>query len=98
MENNNQQEEMEQLTPEQLAARKQEMKAFFDESIPYLESQLKYEQLLAQISEHKFKRFQFDTQLSMTMYQMQNPEQFKEDDEPEVKEPAPVKERKLKKA
>ena len=98
MENNNQQEEMEQLTPEQLAARKEEMKGFFDESIPYLESQLKYEKLLAEISEYKFKRFQYDTQLSMAMYQMQNPEQFKEDEEPEVKEQAPVKERKLKKA
>ena len=33
MENNNQQQEMENLTPEQLAARKDEMKQFFHQTL-----------------------------------------------------------------
>lgn len=96
MENNNQQEEMEQLTPEELAARKEEMKSFFDESIPYLKSQLEYETMLSQISEHKFKRFQWDTQLAMAMHQMQNPEEYNIDT-PEEDNDSSVKKRKLRK-
>jgi energy-coupling factor transporter ATP-binding protein EcfA2 len=88
----NQQEE-EQLTAEQLAERKEEMKAYFEEALPYLEAQHKYEKLLADISEAKFKRFQWDTQLSMAMYQMQHPEEIETE---EKKEEAP-KEKKLKK-
>jgi hypothetical protein len=100
MENTNQQEEMENLTPEQLAARKDEMKKFFEEAIPFLEAQNKYEKLLAEISEFKYKRFQYDTQYSMQMYQMQHPEEF-ETEERYTKEhegsEAAVKQRKLKK-
>jgi threonyl-tRNA synthetase len=100
MENTNQQEEMENLTPEQLAARKDEMKQFFEEAVPFLEAQHKYEKLLAEISEFKYKRFQYDTQYSMQMYQMQHPEEFETEEryskEQENSETA-LKERKLKK-
>jgi threonyl-tRNA synthetase len=99
MENNNQQQEMENLTPEQLAARKDEMKQFFEEAVPFLEAQHKYEKLLAEISEFKYKRFQYDTQYSMQMYQMQHPEEFETEErypkEQESSEQA-TKERKLK--
>jgi hypothetical protein len=96
MENNNQQQPEEQLTPEQLKQRKEEMKAYFEEAIPYLEAQAKYESLLANISESKFKRFQWDTQLSMAMYQMQHPEETDTEEKDEVDQEVP-KERKLKK-
>lgn len=100
MEENNQQQPEEQLTAEQLKARKEEMKAYFEEALPYLEAQHKYEKLLEGISEAKFKRFQWDTQLSMAMYQMQHPEEaeteerYKPESAPETEAP---KERKLKK-
>jgi hypothetical protein len=99
MENNNQQEELEQLTPEQLAQRKEEMKAYFDEAIPYLESQVKYEKLLMDIAESKFKKFQWDTQLSMAMYQMQHPEELETEERYETEAAAQEdpKKRKLKK-
>jgi|694.fasta_scaffold00105_136 hypothetical protein len=99
MENNNQQEELEQLTPEQLAQRKEEMKAYFDEAIPYLESQVKYEKLLMDIAESKFKKFQWDTQLSMAMYQMQHPEELETEERYETEAAAQEdpKKRKLRK-
>ena len=50
----NQQEQ--HMTAEQLAERKQEMLTFYKESVPYLEAQLKYEQLLLEIDEARFKR------------------------------------------
>lgn len=99
MENNNQQEELEQLTAEQLVERKLEMKAYFDDAIPYLESQVKYEKLLMDIAESKFKKFQWDAQLSMAMYQMQHPEEHETEERYET-EAAPQedpKKRKLKK-
>lgn len=99
MENNNQQKEMENLTPEQLDARKTEMKQFFEEAVPFLEAQHKYEKLLAEISEYKFKRFQYDTQYSMQMYQMQHPEEFETEEryaEDKEEEATPAKSRKLK--
>ncbi len=100
MEENNQQQPEEQLTAEQLKARKEEMKAYFEEALPYLEAQHKYEKLLEGISEAKYKRFQWDTQLSMAMYQMQHPEEmeteerYKPETEPAAEAP---RERKLKK-
>ena len=99
MEENNQQHPEEQLTAEQLKARKEEMKAYFEEALPYLEAQHKYEKLLEGISEAKFKRFQWDTQLSMSMYQMQHPEEFETEERYKTDtapEPEAPKERKLK--
>lgn len=75
----NQQEQMENLTPEQLAARKEEMKKFFEEALPYLKAQAEYEKLLAEISENKLKRLQYDHQYAVTMYQINNPEPLEED-------------------
>jgi hypothetical protein len=51
----NQHEEQE-LTQEELTARKEEMKKFYEDSIPYLEAQAKYEKLLTEIDEARFKR------------------------------------------
>ncbi len=60
----NQQEEM-NLSPEELTQRKEEMKRFFDDSIPYLESQSQYEKLLTDIEEARFKRATFQYQFAM---------------------------------
>jgi hypothetical protein len=97
MESNNQQEPEEQLTAEQLKQKKDEMKAYFEEALPYLEAQHKYEKLLEGISEAKFKRFQWDTQLSMSMYQMNHPEEFETEERYKPEETEAPKERKLKK-
>ena len=53
-----------QLTPEELAVRKEEMKQFYDESLPYLESQVKYEKLLTEIEEARFKRVSYQYQFA----------------------------------
>jgi hypothetical protein len=75
----NQQEQMENLSPEELIKRKEEMKQFFEEAVPFLEAQHKYEKLVAEISEFKYRRLHFDTQAMSLMYQMQNgPEQEQE--------------------
>lgn len=88
----NQQEQMENLSPEELIKRKEEMKQFFEEAVPFLEAQHKYEKLIAEISEFKFKRLHFDTQAMSLMYQMQNGPESEEEKESEVKQ-----EKKLKK-
>ena len=59
----------EQMSPEELAHRKEEMKSFYDESVPYLESQAKYETLLTSIEEARFKRANFQYQYAMMMSQ-----------------------------
>lgn len=94
MENLNQQmPEMEELTPEQLAERKQEMLSFYTDSLPYLEAQYEYESILAKIDEVRFKRASIQMQFGMMM---QEP---KQGEEPETTEsPNAPKERKLKKA
>jgi hypothetical protein len=77
-----------ELSAEELVARKEEMKQFFEEAVPFLEAQHKYEKLIAEISEFKYRRLHFDTQAMSLMYQMNNPEE---------KEEAGKQERKLKK-
>lgn len=79
------------MTVEELTARKEEMRKFYDDSIPYLESQCKHEELLARISEARYKRMRFDIEGAMMM---QGPEQ---ELEKETEEEPVTKERKLKK-
>ncbi len=94
MENLDQQApEMEGLTPEQLAERKQEMLSFYTDSLPYLQAQYEYENILSKIDEVRFKRANIQMQFAMMM---QEP---KEGEEPETTDsPNAPKERKLKKA
>lgn len=74
-----------ELSAEELVARKEEMKQFFEEAIPFLEAQHKYEKLVAEISEFKYRRLHFDTQAMSLMYQMQNPEEKEEEVKQEKK-------------
>ena len=59
-------EEMD-LTPEELAQRKEEMLQFYKESKQYLEAQYEYENLLTKIDECRFKRAQYQVQYAMMM-------------------------------
>lgn len=71
MENVNQQEQEQELTPEQLTERKEQMLSFYKESIPYLEAQLNYENLLTSIDEIRFKRTNIQMQYAMLASEMQ---------------------------
>lgn len=67
----------EELSHEELMARKEEMKKFYEESVPYLESQAKYEKLLTDIEEARFKRANYQYQFAMMM--AQRPEEEEEE-------------------
>lgn len=95
MENLNQQpEEMEHLSPEQLAARKEEMLSFYTDSLPYLNAQYEYESILSKIDEVRFKRASIQMQFAMMMQEPKDTEEEQENDE-SLNAP---KERKLKKS
>jgi|TARA_R110000822_G_scaffold207328_1_gene343469 hypothetical protein len=66
MENVNQQPEQE-LTAEQLSEQKENMLKFYTESLPYLNAQLAYEELLVKIDEARFKRSNIAYQFAMMM-------------------------------
>ena len=68
----NQQER--EFTAEELAAQKEQMLLFYTESLPYLEAQLKYEDLLMRIDEARFKRNSIQMQWAMIMQAQQEPE------------------------
>jgi hypothetical protein len=61
----NQQER--EMSVEELAAQKEQMLQFYTESIPYLEAQLKYEDILYKIDETRFKRSNVQMQYAMMM-------------------------------
>ena len=75
-------ENPENLSPEELAARKEDMLTFYKESMPYLKAQLEYETMLSDIDEMRLKR----TQIQMTYAQMMAPSEEKDlVPEPEAK-------------
>jgi hypothetical protein len=61
------QQEQEQLTPEQLEARREEMQSFYEKSVPYLEAQSKYERLLTEVEEARYKRASMQLQYATMM-------------------------------
>jgi hypothetical protein len=82
-------ENPENLSPEELAAKKEEMLKFYKESMPYLQAQFDYEELLSQIDEMRLKR----TQIQMAYAQMMAPPE-EDDTMPQPEESS--KKRKLK--
>jgi hypothetical protein len=84
-------ENPENLSPEELVAKKEEMLKFYKESMPYLQAQFDYEELLSQIDEMRLKR----TQIQMTYAQMMAPPEEEDDTMPQPEESS--KKRKLKK-
>jgi len=94
--------ENQQLTPEQMEEKKKEMMAFYEESMPYLEAQFKYEKVLADIDEVRLKRTQIQMQFAMLAQQNPEMEEVEEEHEAPVKpikeEAEPTSSRKLKKS
>ena len=90
----NQQES--ELTVEELMQKKEEMLKFYTESLPYLEAQAKYEKLLAEIDESRFKRTSIQMQYAMMAQQDQEHQETGERYKMEEEE-VPT-ERKLKKS
>ena len=74
----NQQER--EFTAEELAAQKEQMLLFYTESLPYLEAQLKYEEILYKIDETRFKRTNIQMQYAM-MAQAQKEQELEPEDE-----------------
>ena len=91
----------EELTPEQLEARRDEMREFYEKSLPYLESQAKYEKLLTEVEEARYKRATMQLQYATMMAATQQPQENEEDDEPvrnqKVPAQAPAGNKKLRK-
>ena len=84
-------ENPENLSPEELVAKKEEMLKFYKDSMPYLQAQFDYEELLSQIDEMRLKR----THIQMQYAQMMAPpEEGPMPKEEPMREPA--KKRKLK--
>lgn len=73
-------QEMEQMSPEDLAKKKKEMLDFYTESIPYLDAQHKYEETLMKLDEVRFKRAQIQMQFAMMM----NPPEEMMEEEPQA--------------
>ena len=64
----------EELSPEQLEARRDEMKQFYEKSIPYLEAQAKYEKLLTEVEQARYQRATMQFQYANMMAAAQGPE------------------------
>lgn len=90
----NQQTE-EQLSAEELTARKEELLKFYTDSMPYITAQYDYEKKLMELDEVRFKRTQIQIQMAMMM----NPEiaEQAEQEFPQEKETLAPQEKKLKK-
>jgi hypothetical protein len=85
-----------ELTVEELMQKKEEMLQFYTESLPYLEAQAKYEKLLAEIDESRFKRTSIQMQYAMMAQQDQEHQETGERYKMEEEEVST--ERKLKKS
>jgi hypothetical protein len=81
-------------TPEEIAEMRDRMQSYYEQQIPFLEKQLKYENLLADIELARAKRIEMTIRIAqMTM----GPEdEIKEGSDNDIDE-KPKKERKLKK-
>jgi threonyl-tRNA synthetase len=89
------------LTPEQLEERRQEMKDFYDKSLPYLESQSKYEKLLTEIEEARYKRatmqIQYATMVAATQQSTEDDDDVSTDASPRPVAKAPAAGKRLRK-
>tara|TARA_R110000868_G_scaffold253183_1_gene509860 strand:+ start:40 stop:315 length:276 start_codon:yes stop_codon:yes gene_type:complete len=74
------QQEQENMSAEQLAQRKADMLNFYKDSVPYLEAQLNYEDMLLKIDEARFKRSSIAYQFAMMTQNSETPETPEEDD------------------
>jgi hypothetical protein len=68
------QQEQENMSAEQLAQRKADMLNFYKDSVPYLNAQLEYEEMLLKIDEARFKRSSIAYQFAMMTQNSETPE------------------------
>ena len=80
----------EELTPEQLEGRRAEMQKFYEDSVPYLEAQAKYEKLLTEVEEARYKRATMQLQYATMMAATQPQEEYDEEDGPTQEPVKPV--------
>ncbi len=66
-----------EMTPEQMQEKRAQLDAFYDDVIPHLEKQLKYEELRASIEIARLKNLQ----AQVTMANMMAPEPEEDDDD-----------------
>lgn len=84
------QQEQAQLSKEELEAKREEMKDFYESSISYLESQAKYEKLLTEIEEARYKRATMQLQYASMMAATQPSMEDEEEDFSTQEPPKPV--------
>jgi len=77
----------EELSPEQLEARRDEMKEFYEKSIPYLEAQAKYEKLLTEVEQARYQRASMQFQYANMMASVQ-PDLDEEDEREDLQQQA----------
>ena len=63
----------EDLSPEELEARRDEMRQIYENSVPYLEAQAKYEKLLTDVEESRYKRATMQINYASMMAAAQGP-------------------------
>lgn len=88
-------EKNQHLSAEELDAKKKEMLAYYESSVPYLEAQLKYETLLADLDEVRVKRVRLQHEFAY-LTQVPEPDSEEISKEEPVKNPDLPKEKKLK--
>ena len=90
----------ETLTAEQMYQKKEEMINFYKDSMPYLEAQHSYEEMLCKIDEVRFKRANIQYQFAMMNAgpeeEEETPNPVKEEVKTEVPSPRYPKSKKLK--
>ena len=78
------------ISPEEIAARKEQMLAFYKEQIEFMTTQVEFEKLTAEIEEQRLRRLV----AMVRQAQIQSPPEEQEDSE----QPSPEKKRSLKKS
>lgn len=94
----------EQLSQEQLEARRLEMENFYKNSIPYLEAQVKYEKLLTEVEQARYQRatmqFQYASMMSANLPESDEEDELRQHSVPPPPQPvaqAPSTGKKLRK-
>jgi hypothetical protein len=88
-------QEKRELTSQERADQKSKLLEYYKESIPLLETQIVYEELLTKIQEQKYKRFQMEYQMAMAM--APTPSEEEEKVRENIKQSDKSQERKLRK-
>lgn len=74
-----------ELTPEQIAVRKQEMLDFYNEQIDFMQVQLEFEKLSADIEEHRLRRLLSIVRQAQIQSPSEPDEEVSEQKQPEKK-------------